>query len=282
MDKRNRLDVSGGDGGDGSFADLAGQHVLVTGGANGIGAAVVAGFVNQGARVTFLDKDAAAADALTKKLGARVAKANTTKAGMDADVDARFYETDLADLDRLERTLGTVRAERGPVNVLVNNAAFDPRCDFTRISNADWEDLFRLNVGHYFVACRAVLPDMIAARAGSIIMVSSTQVWLGEPALACYTATKAAIIGMVRSLASEVGRHGVRVNAIAPGWIMTERQLRDHATPEARRKLVDEKQILPVLLQPEDVVPAFLFLASSASRAMTRQTLVVDAGMTMT
>ena len=238
---------------DARYPDLAHRHVLITGGANGIGAAVAAAFLAQGARVSILDRDA--------------------KPGV--------VEVDLRDYPAVDRAIAGIETSAGPIDVLVNNAAWDPRYDMTAMSFNEWDDLFRLNVGHYFAAARAVMPGMIRQRRGSIIMVTSNQVWTAEEQLVCYTATKAAIVGMVRSLAREVGRHGIRVNAIAPGWVMTERQLRERVTPEAKARLLEREQILPILLMPEDLAPAFLFLASDASRAITRQTLVVDAGKAM-
>jgi NAD(P)-dependent dehydrogenase (short-subunit alcohol dehydrogenase family) len=247
------------------YPDLAGRHVLITGGANGIGAEVAAAFRAQQARVSILDRDAAAGAAVASALGG----------------NARFFELDLRDYAAVARAVADADAAFGTIDVLVNNAAWDPRYEMTAMSFDEWDDLFRLNVGHYFAAAKAVIPGMIRQSRGSIIMVTSNQVWTAEEQLVCYTATKAAIVGMVRSLAREVGRHGVRVNAIAPGWIMTERQVRERVTPEAKQRLLEREQILPTLLMPADVAPAFLFLASDASRAITRQTLVVDAGKAM-
>ena len=239
--------------------------MLVTGGADGIGAAAVTAFVAQGARVTLLDRDGTRGHALAERLGRA----------------ATFLQVELRDYAATEAAVRAAEAAAGPIRVLVNNAAWDPRYDVTKQSFDEWDDLFRLNVGHYFVTSRTVIPGMAGAGGGSIIMVTSNQVWVGEDRLTCYTATKAAIVGMVRSLAREVGRQGIRVNAIAPGWIMTERQVRERVTPEAKARLLERDQILPVLLEPDDVAPVFLFLASDASRAMTRQTLVVDAGRAM-
>jgi NAD(P)-dependent dehydrogenase (short-subunit alcohol dehydrogenase family) len=112
-------------------------------------------------------------------------------------------------------------------------------------------------------------------------MTTSHQFWIAFPELTAYSATKGAIIGMVRSLARAVGKHHIRVNALAPGWVMTERQLREMVTPEIKEKLFNEQQILPMYLKPEDLAPSYLFLASDASRPITRQTLVVDAGFAM-
>jgi NAD(P)-dependent dehydrogenase (short-subunit alcohol dehydrogenase family) len=145
----------------------------------------------------------------------------------------------------------------------------------------EWESLFKLNVGHYFITCRELIPGMKSNEGGSIIMVTSCNFWIGGDQMACYTATKAAIVGMVRSLAREVGKWMIRVNAIAPGWVMTRRQMIERISPLQKEKLRNQDQILPVLLTPEDMAGTFLFLASDQSRVITRQTLAVDAGYAM-
>jgi len=252
-----------------TFHDLRNKHVLITGGAGGIGAAVSAAFAAQGSRVSILDHDAAAGAKLLGRLNA-------------GDAEVSFHAIDLTDFDSLVPLLHSIEKENGPVDVLINNAAKDPRYDITQMSWAEWEELFKLNVGHYFITCRELIPGMKKNGGGSIIMVTSCNFWIGSGELTCYTATKAAIVGMVRSLAREVGKDMIRVNAIAPGWVMTERQLRERITPEQMKKLQQEDQILPVRLLPEDMAGTFLFLASDQSRVITRQTLAVDAGYAMT
>jgi len=252
-----------------TYHDLRDKHVLITGGAGGIGAAVATAFVAQGARVSILDHNAAAGQALEARLKQQGGR-------------AEFHAIDLTDFDKLVPLLRQIEKNTGPVGVLINNAAWDPRYDITQMTWEEWESLFKLNLGHYFITCREILPGMKNRKTGSIIMVTSCNFWIGSPDLTCYTATKAAIVGMVRSLAREVGKDMVRVNAIAPGWIMTERQLKERITPEQKVKLLNESQILPIELFPEDLAGTFLFLASDQSRAITRQTIAVDAGYAMT
>jgi NAD(P)-dependent dehydrogenase (short-subunit alcohol dehydrogenase family) len=196
-----------------------------------------------------------------------------------AGADVEHHSIDVTDFDRLVPLLEAIVDSRGAVRVLINNAGADPRTRITEMSWLEWDALFKLNVGHAFVTCRTLLPAMVSAGGGSIIMVGSINVWLGNADLTCYTATKAALGGMVGSLAREVGRQNVRVNAIAPGWIMTERQLREHATPEVRQQFIETHQSLPLELSADDVTGAFLFLASDQSRAITRQTIYVDGGV---
>ena len=250
------------------YDDLKGKHVLITGGAGGIGGGVTPAFARQGSRVTILDKDAAGARPLLEKC--------RVEGG-----DVHFYQVDLTETEHLVAVLQQVQQELGTVNVLINNAGYDPRYNFVEMSETQWDDLFKLNVRHYFITCRELIPGMIKAGGGSIIMTTSHQFWIAFPNLTAYNATKAAIIGMVRSLAREVGQYFIRVNALAPGWVMTERQLREMVTPEIQAKLFKEQQILPMYLTPEDLAPSYLFLASDASKPITRQTLVVDAGFAM-
>ncbi|MBC7773074.1 MAG: SDR family oxidoreductase, partial [Pyrinomonadaceae bacterium] len=182
---------------------------------------------------------------------------------------------------RLTATLKAAQREHGPVDVLINNAGYDPRYDITKMTTKQWDDLIRLNITHYFWTCRELLPAMIQRKRGSIIVTSSVNAWSGDEQLACYTATKSAALGFMKSLAREVGKHNIRVNAVAPGWVMTERQSRDIATPEDKRRLVEEWQLLPRLLMPEDLAPTYLFLASDESSMITRQSILVDAGIAM-
>jgi NAD(P)-dependent dehydrogenase (short-subunit alcohol dehydrogenase family) len=251
-----------------TFHDLKNKHILITGGAGGIGAAVSAAFAAQASRVSILDHDAKAGEHVSLKL-------RQTNPLVD------FYPIDLTDFDRLTPLLHQIEDQSGPVDCLINNAAKDPRYDITKMSYQQWDELFKLNVGHYFVTCRELIPGMKRNGGGSIIMVTSCNFWIGAGDLTCYTATKAAIVGMVRSLAREVGKDMIRVNAVAPGWVMTERQLKERISPLQKKKLVEEDQILPVLLTPDDMAGTFLFLASDQSRVITRQTLAVDAGYAM-
>jgi NAD(P)-dependent dehydrogenase (short-subunit alcohol dehydrogenase family) len=139
-------------------------------------------------------------------------------------------------------------------------------------------DLFQLNVTHYFVTCREMLPAMIERRRGNIILTASHTVWLGKPDLIAYNSTKAAAVGLMRSLAEAVGKDGIRVNAVAPGWTMTERQLTQWVTDEAKHRTIHELQTMPIEITPETLAGTYLFLASDCSLPIARQVLVADAG----
>ena len=248
------------------FPDLRGKHVLMTGGSNGIGSALCRGFARQGCALTVLDRDVGKGEQV---LG---------HCSMDAESTA-FYPVDLTDLSALAETLARVRQERPVVDVLIANAGHDPRYDGLNMTDQQWTDLFQLNVAHYFVTCRELIPAMQqAGRGASIILTASHTVWLAKPDLIAYNSTKAAIVGLTRSLAEAYGSDYIRVNAVAPGWTMTERQLAQWVTPEAYQQTLFHDQAMPLEITPDELVGSYLFLASNSSRPLTRQVLVADAG----
>jgi NAD(P)-dependent dehydrogenase (short-subunit alcohol dehydrogenase family) len=246
------------------YPDLAGKVVLVTGGASGIGAAIVRRFAAQHARVGLIDINAAAALALTAEL-----------AGGGATVHAEI--ADLTDTAALRTAIGKIRAALGPIEVLVNNAAHDERHATLDVTEAYWDGRIAVNLKHQFFAAQAVLPDMVAAKAGVIINFGSTSWMIGQGGMPAYTAAKSAVLGLTRSLARDFGPHNIRVNAIAPGWIMTERQVELWLTPESERELM-QRQCLKRHLMPDDIARATLFFASDESGACTNQQYVIDGG----
>jgi NAD(P)-dependent dehydrogenase (short-subunit alcohol dehydrogenase family) len=243
-----------------SYPDLREAIVLVTGGANGIGAATVRSFCAQQARVFFCDMDAKAGEALAKELEGR----------------AVFTRVDLTREAQIVRWIRQVTKGDRPIHVLVNNAARDPRMALERMSAKDWDDLFATNLRAYFLMAREVAPQM-PKNIGSIINFSSITFHLGPTEMTAYVATKGGALAFTRSLARELGPRGIRVNTVSPGWIMTERQLKQFVTPAVKRQ-IRRSQCIPELLQPEDVSEVVLFLASEASRAITGQELLVDRG----
>ena len=247
------------------FPDLDGKHVLITGGANGIGAAVAIAFAGQGCEVTLLDKDLKAGERVVGACRALGAK-------------ACLREVDLVDSRMLCDVLDHVKREQPTVDVLVLNAGYDPRFTDLEMTEQQWSDLFQLNVTHYFLTCRELVPAMVAGGGGGIIMTASHTVWLAKPDLIAYNSTKAAVVGFMRSLAEAVGRDRIRVNAVAPGWTMTDRQLRQWVTEEAKYRTIHELQLLPLEIRPEDLTGTYLFLASDSSAPITRQVLAADAG----
>ncbi|MCX8281093.1 SDR family NAD(P)-dependent oxidoreductase [Phyllobacterium sp. 0TCS1.6C] len=246
------------------YPDLKGKTVLITGGASGIGAALVEAFAEQGAKVGFLDRDEAAGTALADTLTAQGRQ-------------ARFVPLDLRDTEKLRAGIETVRAELGPITVLVNNAAHDERHATEEVTEAYFDDRIATNFKHQFFASQAVLPDMKAAGGGAIICMSSISWMAGFGGMALYTASKSAVIGLIRSLARDFGPFNIRVNAISPGWIMTQRQLDLWLTPEADA-MRQERQALKQRLMPADVAKLALFLASDDARVITSQNYIIDGG----
>lgn len=246
------------------YPDLRDRTVIVTGGASGIGAAIVTAFAAQGARVGFLDMDVPAGAALADRL-----------AGEGAAV--RFEAVDLRDIAALRAGVTAVRSAFGPVGVLVNNAARDDRHPTAEVEPDYFDERMATNFRHQFFASQAVLPDMIELGGGAIISLSSIVPMVGMGGMPVYAAAKSAVVGLARSLARDYGRHNVRVNVIAPGWIMTERQTTLWLTPEADAVRA-ERQCLGRRLVPEDIARVALFLASEDASAITGQTHVVDGG----
>lgn len=243
-----------------TYADLDDGSILVTGGANGIGSAIVRAFHAQNARVCFCDTDAAAGQSLARELGPRVA----------------FTRVDLTREAQIVKWVKQVTKGGTPVRALVNNAARDPRMALEDMSVKDWDDLFATNLRAYFLMAREAVPHMRAG-AGAIINLSSITFHIAPPAMSAYVATKAGALGFTRSLARELGPRGIRVNTVSPGWIMTERQLKDFVTPAVKR-LIRRSQCVPDLLRPEDIAEVVLFLASNASSAITGQEILADRG----
>ena len=249
------------------YPDLRGRGVVITGGAAGIGAALCAAFVRQGARVISLDRDGEG----HRRLRERCAEGPGALEGL---------EVDLCDGSALVRTLAQVRERCPELRVVIANAGYDPRYDGLAMEERQWNALFQLNVTHAFLTCRELLPQLVANGGGSVILTTSHTAWIAKPDLIAYNSTKAALVGLTRGLAEAYGGQGIRVNAVAPGWTMTERQLRQWVTPEALDETVHRLQALPLTLTPELIAQPFLFLASDASLALTRQVLIADAGQT--
>jgi len=243
------------------YASLAGRNVLITGGASGIGAEMVKAFASQGSIVSFIDIDAQA--------GAVTAAAT----------GAEFIVCDLTDITALRRAIAGVEDKRGPVAVLVNNAARDDRHAMAEVEAEAWRRTLALNLDHQFFASQAVSKTMAATGRGSIVMFGSVSWMRGIPGMVGYTAAKAAINGMTKTLARELGPSGIRVNCIVPGAVVTERQQRLWATPESNQRFIDN-QALKFRLDASHVARVALFLGSDESSGCTGANFVVDAGLT--
>ena len=238
--------------------------MLVTGGGSGIGEAIVRRFAEQGCKVAFIDIATEPSVKLAGELSER-------------GLSVRFEHADLTDISALQTAVVRVRESLGPVEILINNAAHDERHPTPDVTSEYWDDRFAVNLKHQFFAAQAVLPDMQAASAGVIINFGSFSWMIGQGGMAAYTAAKSAILGLTRSLARDYGLYNIRVNAIAPGWIMTQRQLEKWLTPEAERELM-QRQCLKRKLVPDEIARFTVFLASDEASACTNQQYVVDGG----
>jgi D-xylose 1-dehydrogenase len=248
------------------YPDLTGRSVLVTGGGTGIGAAITAAFSRQGAHVAFIDIAVEPSAALAIRLQSEGGR-------------ALFLQADLTDTAALRSAITQARDAHGPLTVLVNNAAHDERHATGDVTPEYFDQRIAVNLKHAFFASQAVLPGMRAAGGGSIINFSSISWMAGTGGMAIYTAAKSAMLGLTRSLARDHGPDNIRVNAVAPGWIRTERQELLWITPEGERTMLD-RQCLKRWLQPEEIAALVLFLASNAASAITGQHYVADGGWT--
>lgn len=247
-----------------AFPSLADRHVIVTGGASGIGAEIVAEFTRQGSRVGFVDLDADGGEALAAELsGARHRPV--------------FRRLDLTDLAALETTMADLIAVLGGADVLVNNAANDERHALSDVTPDYWRDRMAVNLDHQVFMAKAVLPAMETAGKGSIINMGSCSWRLGLDGMTAYVTAKAAIEGLTNGLARELAPHNIRVNCVIPGFIKTQRQVDRWLTPELERTIMDG-QCLQDFIDPVDVARMVAFLASDDARMCTSGTYNVDAG----
>ena len=250
-----------------TFHDLSGKSVYITGGGSGIGASLTDGFLAQGAKVAFIGRSDASA--FVAEMEAKHGRAPL------------FLQGDITDTQRLQASIDEAAAAHGPIEVLVSNAANDQRHATADLTPEGWDRLQAVNLKAYFFAAQAAGKMMEARGSGAIINFSSISYMMGNAGYPAYTAANAAITSLSHTLAREMGPAGVRVNALAPGWVLTEKQLEKWATPEGLAVHLD-RQCLKTHLVPQDIVDAVLFLASNASRMMTGQCLVVDGGVVRT
>ncbi len=248
-----------------SYPSLKDRGVLITGGASGIGASEVEHFAAQGAKVAFLDIDDAAAGKLA------------------ADIDAAghprpwYHHCDLRNITALRDAIAAAATAVGPITVLVNNAANDQRHKFEDVTPEYWDERLHVNLRHQFFAIQAVVPMMRAAGGGSIINFGSLSWHLGQGGMPAYTSAKAAVEGLTRGMARDLGPDKIRVNCLIPGWIMTERQISLWLTPEADAER-QRGQCLKDKVYPADVARMCLWLAADDSRMCSAQRFIVDGG----
>jgi NAD(P)-dependent dehydrogenase (short-subunit alcohol dehydrogenase family) len=246
------------------YESLSGRSVFVTGGGSGIGAAMVRAFAGQAARVTFADRAVEPSEALAHEL-------------REAGASVRFAPCDITDIGALEGAIAGAAEAHGPVTVLINNAANDDRHRLEDLTPAYWDERLAVNLKHQVFAAKAVAPMMKAAGGGAIVNMGSISWRLNLGGLPAYVTAKAGIEGLTKGLARDLGPDEIRVNCIAPGWILTPRQLALWFTPESEARLMED-QCLKRRLDPFEVAKAALFLASDEASGITAQTLVVDGG----
>jgi NAD(P)-dependent dehydrogenase (short-subunit alcohol dehydrogenase family) len=249
----------------GAYPNLRDRAVVITGGASGIGEAIVEAFAAQGARVAFLDLLVDAGQRLVERIA-------TTGAHRPL-----FLPCDLTDIAALQNALRQIEADLHTVDVLVNNAGNDTRHAIDEVTPESWDRSIAVNLKHQFFMAQGVIPIMRKAGRGSIINMSSISWVIPSTGVPIYVTAKAAIVGMTRTLAHELGQYNIRVNCVMPGAILTERQERLWLTDEYKREILSA-QALKRFILPEEVARLVLFLASDDSSAITNQNCIIDGG----
>ncbi len=244
-----------------SYPSLADKTVFITGGASGIGAEMVRAFADQGAKVGFVDLDQKAGEALVEQAATSIA----------------FEPCDLRDIDQLKSSFSKLSDRLGAATVLVNNAARDDRHGWQEVTPDYWDERQATNLRHQFFAIQAVAPGMISAGGGSIINMGSNSWWEAGGDMPAYTTSKAAVHGLTRTMARDLGDHRIRVNTVVPGWIMTDRQKQLWVTEDSVEKH-RARQCLPDLIDPVYVARMVLFLASDDAAMCTANNYMVEAG----
>jgi NAD(P)-dependent dehydrogenase (short-subunit alcohol dehydrogenase family) len=250
-----------------TFHDLEGKSVFITGGGSGIGAGLTDGFLEQGAQVAFVQRSDAAA--FVAEMAAKHGR------------PPLFLPCDVTDIPALQGCMAEAAAAHGAITVLVNNAANDRRHPIEGFTVGEWDAMQAVNLRPHFFTVQAAIPGMRAAGGGSVINFSSISYMMGNGRYEAYTAAKAGITGLTRGFARDLGPDRIRVNAIMPGWVLTQRQLDLWGRPEDLAAHL-ARQCIPEHLVERDIVEPTLFLASDASRMMTGQALVVDGGVVVT
>ena len=248
-----------------SYSSLKNKTVLITGGASGIGSSIVEHFLQQGSKVSFLDKDLNSGNKLVETLN-------------HFDHKVLFKECDLIDIQYMNSKIEEIKKELGPISILVNNAANDQRHNIDDVTPEFWDNRMNTNLRHYFFAAQSIYKDMKKIGSGSIINIGSYSWMLAQGGMPGYTTAKSAIMGLTRTLARDLGIYNIRVNSVVPGWTITERQKKLWLTPEIKKETIN-RQCIKRLLKPEDISKVVLFFASEQSSGISAQNYVVDGGI---
>ncbi len=248
-----------------NYPSLKDKVVFVTGGSSGIGADYVVQFASQGAKVGFVGRNQQAADGIVESCQSQ---------GFPAPL---FIPCDLRDIEALRSAIKQTESAFGTITGLVNNAASDERHKTEDVTPEYWDERMQVNLRHQFFAIQAVIPGMKDAGGGSIVNLGSIGWMMKVPDYPAYATSKAAVLGLTRTMAKQLGPHNIRVNCVTPGWIMTEKQERLWLTPEGEQELM-AGQCLPRKLYSPEVTRMILFLIADDGSACTSQTFVVDGG----
>ena len=249
------------------YYDLENKRVFITGGGSGIGASIVEHFCEQGSEVYFIDIKVSEAEKLIEDIKNKKYSIPT------------FIECDLLNIKQLQKTITDIINQKGPIDILINNAANDDRHSTNQVDEKYWNNRMDVNLKHFFFTIKSVLNGMIKNKSGSIVNLSSVSWMMGEGDKVAYETAKSAVIGLTRSFAQEFGKYNIRTNSVIPGSIATERQIKNWLTPKYK-KLILDSQALKRQLKPDDVARLVLFLSSDQSSGCTKQSFIIDAGIT--
>ena len=247
------------------YYDLENKRIFITGGGSGIGASIVEHFCEQNSEVYFIDINEEASNKL-------VSECKNKKLAIP-----NFIKCDLLNIKELQNTISKIISEKGPIEILINNAANDERHKIEDVTEEFWNNRMNINLRHYFFTVQSVREAMIKNNSGAIVNIGSASWMIGQGGMAAYTAAKTGVVGLTRSFARDLGEYNIRVNSVVPGWTITERQLEKWLTPESEADMM-KKQCIKRRLMPSDISKAVLFFSSDQSSGCTNQSYVVDNG----
>ena len=247
------------------YYDLENKIVFITGGGSGIGASIVEHFCEQGSEVYFIDID----EDESKKLIEEIKNKNYSL--------PIFIKCDLLNIKELQKTIADIISNKGPIDILINNAANDTRHKIDDVTEEYWNERINVNLRHFFFTVQSVKKSMIDNGGGAIINMGSTSWMVGQGGMAAYTAAKSGVVGLSRSFARDLGEFNIRVNSVVPGWVMTQRQIDLWLNDESEKELM-KRQCLKEKLMPHELAQAVLFFSSEQSSGCTNQSYIVDKG----
>ena len=247
------------------YFDLENKRVFITGGGSGIGASIVEHFCEQNAEVYFIDINENDSNKL-------VSECKNKKLSVP-----NFIKCNLLNIKKLQSTISKIISEKGPIDILINNAANDERHKIEDVTEEFWNDRININLRHYFFTVQSVREAMIKNNGGVIVNIGSASWMIGQGGMAAYTAAKSGVVGLTRSFARDLGEYNIRVNSVVPGWTITKRQIEKWLTPESEAEMM-KKQCIKKRLMPSDIAKAVLFFSSNQSSGCTNQSYVVDNG----